>query len=94
MKNSSDRAFISDMTILALVEPEMFNENSECMNDYANDTKADFDLMYILLDEAIARDDKEEIKDLRRDIQKAKTRIRINRKLNEENKSVKDLLTT
>lgn len=98
MKNSSERAFISDLTMLALVNPEMINEGSECMNNfeeaYDDEYMEDFDIMYMALDDAIACGDKDEVKYIRQDIQREKTRQRMVRKLNAENKTIRDLLTT
>lgn len=97
MKNSSERAFMSDLTMLALVNPEMFNEGSDCMDSfdeaYEDKYMEDLEIMQMALEDAIRIGDKYEVKCIRQDIQREKTRQRMVRKLNAENKTIRDLLT-
>lgn len=96
--NSSDRAYIRDLTTLALINPEAINEDGPCMSAfdeaYEEAYMDDLFIMQIALDDAIRIGDTEEAKYIRQDIQRAKTRRRMARKLSKENKSIKDLLIT
>lgn len=96
--NSSEQAYIRDLTALALVNPEMINEGSFCAETfdeaYQDKFMDDIEIMHMALDDAIRIGDKEEAKEIQKDIQRYKTRQRIAKKLNKENKTIKDLLIT
>lgn len=90
--NSSDSKFISDFIHLALVDPECVNESAEYNDVPQEDDGYEDDMCFldIMLDDAIRRDNKEQIAEIRRDIQRMKTRHRIYRRLNKEQKTVKE----
>lgn len=96
--NSSEKAYIRDLTSLALVNPEMINEGSFCAEvfdeTYEDTYMDDLEIMRMALDDAIRIGDKQEAKEIQKDIQRYKTRRRMARKLNKENKTIKDLLIT
>lgn len=96
--NSSEQAYIRDLTALALVNPEMINEGNFCaeaFNEaYENEYMDDIEIMRMALDDAIRIGDKYEAKEIQKDIQRYKTRQRMARKLSKENKTIKDLLVT
>lgn len=96
--NSSEQAYIRDLTALALANPEMINEGTFCAEtfdeDYEQAYMNDLEIMRMALDDAIRIGDKEEAKEIQKDIQRYKTRQRMARKLNNKNKTIKDLLIT
>ena len=96
--NSSEKAYIRDLTSLALVNPEMINEGNFCAEifdeAYEDMFMNDLEIMRMALDDAIRIGDKEEAKEIQKDIQRFKTRQRMARKLSKENKTIKDLLIT
>lgn len=92
--NSSERKYIGDLTMLALISPEMFNESAE-INNIPQESGSEYEYMEaweIMLHEAIERKDKAQIAVLRRDIQRMKTEKRMKRRLITEQKSVREIM--
>lgn len=74
--NRSVRAYMRDMTMLAFVNPEIFNdEQNNCVSDKCDDESYEeyLDILHYELDNAILSNNKERIKELRKDIQRLKT---------------------
>lgn len=74
--NRSVRAYMRDMTMLAFVNPEIFNdEQNNCVSDNCDDESYEeyLDILHYELDNAILSNNKERIKELRKDIQRLKT---------------------
>lgn len=96
--NSSDKAFRNDMLMLAMADPEAINDENFCCNSNKEDKSYDYEesLMDwdIIIEDAIQRNDKEALALARKGKQREKTRMRMERKLNEENKTIRDLLIT
>lgn len=92
--NSSERKYIGDLTMLALISPEMFNESAEINNipQESGSEYEDMEAWEIMLHEAIERKDKTQIAVLRRDIQRMKTEKRMKRRLITEQKSVREIM--
>lgn len=92
--NSSDSKFIGDLTLLALVSPEYINNGSEYnevpQDVSAEDYQSDMSTWRFMLNDAISRNDKEQISILRKDIQREKTRHKIVRRLISEQKSISE----
>ena len=96
--NNSDKAYMRDLTILALVDPESVNDNVGCVGIFAEADKTDYvsDLndLHLALDDAILVGDENAVAEIRRDIQRLKTRQRMARKLSKQNMTARSLLTT
>lgn len=100
ISKSSLKAFMQNYLLYAFANPEAVNSGNDCYiggfdvteEEYENIREALSD-WYVILDDAIARGDKEEIASIRRSIQFEMTRILIERKLNEENITLGELLT-
>lgn len=96
--NSSEKAYIRDLTALALVNPEMINESTFCAEAfdevYEDAYMDDIEILRMALDDAIRIGDTYEAKEIQKDIQRYKTRRRMARKLSKQNKTIKDLLIT
>jgi len=96
--NSSEKAYIRDLTALAMANPEMINEGTFCTEAfdeaYEDTYMDDLEIMRMALDDAIRIGDKAEAKEIQKDIQRYKTRQRMARKLSKENKTIRDLLIT
>ena len=87
--NSSDSKFIGDLTLLALVSPELINDGSE-FNEVPQKYESDISTLNYMLDDAICRNDKQQISVLRKDIQREKTQHRIIRRLMSEQKTIRE----
>ena len=83
--NSSKRTYMNEMICLALVEPEYINESDE-FNSVPNFDEDEYNeslfLWQMMLDDAIKRNDKDEIKSVRQSIQRLK----------QEKRNIKELL--
>lgn len=100
ISESSLKAFMQNYLFYAMANPEAVNSGNDCYLGSFDITEEEYDNIkealsdwYMILDDAIARGDKEETASIRRSIQFEMTRILIERKLNEENITLGELLT-
>ena len=94
--NSSFKAFIQDLCNLAHKHLKTLNTkdvSEETFDElYEDEFMDDEEIMQMALEDAIRIGDTDEIAYIRQDIQRAKVKKRVKRKLNRENKKLIDMV--